>query len=147
MKNYLRLLMRSVTVVAAWIIAWVVYMIAMMMTVYDGLLSLIFQPVMAALTSTVFVGAALLVGLVFRIPFVGKVWAASWWWAASLAATSTLVLCLGSTFGLTSIYTNPETGSQFTGIHPIAALASYFLLIFSIANWPLPVKLNRTQQD
>ena len=147
MKNYLRLLMRSVTAVTAWIIAWVVYMIAMMMTVYDGLLSLIFQPIMAALTSTLFVGAALLVGLVFRIPFIGRVWSSSWCWAGLLAVSSLFVLCLGSTFGMTSMYTNPETGTQFRGIHPVAALGGYFVLIFSIANWPLPVKRKGVAQN
>lgn len=142
MKKYLSWFLRSATVIAAWIVAWVTYMIAMMMTTYDGLLSLIFQPIMAAIASTLFVSAALLVGLVLRVPFVRKVWTATWAWAAALAALSILAMCLGSTLGLTYIYTNPETKTQFRGIHPAAALLSYFTLIFSIANWPLPTKLN-----
>jgi hypothetical protein len=73
------------TIVAAWILGWIVYMIAMMMTVYNGLLSLIFQPIMGALTSTIFVGEALLVGLIFRIPVIGKAWTSSRWWDALLA--------------------------------------------------------------
>lgn len=145
-KKYVKLLMRFATVAAGWMIAWVIYMIAMMITVYDGLLSLIFQPIMAALTSTLFVGAALLVGLVFRIPAVGRAWSGSWWWPGSLAAGSLLVLCLGSTLGITSLYTNPETGVSFTGIHPAAALGGYFLLIFSIVNWPLLGKRERPLQ-
>lgn len=145
-RSTLQLLLRSITIVAAWMIAWIVYMIAMVLTVYDGVLSLLFQPIMAALTSTLFVGAAVLVGLVFRIPFIGRVWKASWLWAASLALAGILVMCFASTFGLTSIYTNPETKTQFTGIHPIAALVGYFSLVFSIANWPLPAKFNRANK-
>jgi hypothetical protein len=123
-------------IVAAWIIGWIVYMIAMMMTVYEGLLSFIFQPIIGAVASSIFVGAALLVGLVFRIPVIAKAWTSSRWWAALLAVGSILVLCLGSAVGLTAVYTT-ETGSSFTGLHPIAGLAASFLLIFSIANWPL----------
>src|SRR5436309_15348587 len=132
--------MRFITIVAAWILGWIVYMIAMIVTVYDGLLSLIFQPIMAGLTSTAFVGAALLVGLVFRIPVVRKAWNSSRWWATLSALGSTLVLCLGSALGFTAVYTNPETGSQFRGLHPMAALGAYFLLIFSIANLPVAVQ-------
>jgi len=73
------------------------------------------------IASTIFVGAVLLLGLVFRAPFVGKVWAASSWWAASFAAASVSMLCLGSTLRLTSAYRNPETGSQLTWMHPLAA--------------------------
>jgi hypothetical protein len=75
--------------------------------------------------------------LIFRIPVIGKAWTSSRWWAALLAVGSILVLCLGSAVGLSAVYTNPETGSHFSGLHPIAALAGYFMLIFSIANWPL----------
>lgn len=136
-KNSGRLLTRSMMIVAAWIIGWILYMIAMMMTVYVGLLSFIFQPIMGAVASSIFVGAALLVGLIFRIPVIAKAWTSSRWWAALLAVGSILVLCLGSAVGFTTVYTNPETGSQLTVLHPIAALAASFLLIFSIANWPL----------
>jgi hypothetical protein len=43
----------------AFAVGWVVYMIAMLMPTYDGAFSLIFQPIMAALCSGLFTGAAL----------------------------------------------------------------------------------------
>ncbi len=135
-KNSGRSLTRSKLIVAAWIIGWIVYMIAMMMTVYAGLPSLIFQPIIGAVASSVFVGAALLVGLVFRIPVIAKVWTSSQWWAALLAVGSILVLCLGSAVGLTTVDIT-ETGSSITRLHPAVAFTGYFILIFSIANWPL----------
>lgn len=137
-KTLTKLLLRASTVWAAWIVAWATYMIAMMISTYDGLLSLVFQPIMAALASTLFVGAALLLGLIFRIPAIGRVWGSSWWWSASLAAGSLSMMCLGSTLGLTWVGHDPESGKSVTILNPVAAVGSYFLLIFSIANWPIP---------
>jgi hypothetical protein len=111
-------------------------MIAMVLTVYDGITSLIFQPIMAALSSAVAVGVGLLVGLIFRIPPVGRFWASSWFWAATLAGGSILVMCYGAQWGITQMFTDPETGHQSVGLRWSVALVSYFALIFSVANWP-----------
>jgi hypothetical protein len=123
--------MRFITIVAAWILGWIVYMIAMIVTVYDGLLSLIFQPIMAGLTSTAFVGAALLVGLVFRIPVVRKAWNSSRWCATLSAAGSTLVLCLGSALGFTAVFRI----KQSRHIHFIRRIESSMLRAFKTSCW------------
>jgi hypothetical protein len=66
-------MLRVLFVFTALCVGWIVHMIAMVLTVYDGLLSLLFQPLMAALWSTVFTAAALICGfLVFRIPLLGR---------------------------------------------------------------------------
>ena len=124
----------------AFVVGWLVYMIAMLMTVYDGVLSLIFQPIMAALCSGIFVLFALLVGLVLKIPILSRWWHSSRFWVWALIVGGLFVLCFGSLLGITETYTNPETETQFEGLHHAAALAAYFSLIFAIANWPLSIK-------
>jgi hypothetical protein len=131
-----RVLARSLAIFAAFCLGWIIYMIAMILTVYDGVLSMIFQPFMAALCSAVFVALALVVGLVLRIPILSRWWTSTPLWAAILAGASLLLLAFGYWLGLTDVGTNPETGEQFTMLHPLAALAGYFFALFAVANWP-----------
>jgi hypothetical protein len=131
---------RALGIFVALAVGWIIYMIAMVMTVYDGILSLIFQPFMAALCSGFFVGLAMLLGLVFRVPVAGRWWRANRLWAVAVILGGLCILCFGSLLGLTQVYTNPETGHQFTGLHSAAALSAYFAVLFGLANWPLPAR-------
>jgi len=140
MPNPPQIIFRLLAIGVAYVIGWFVYMIAMMMTVYDGLGSMIFQPIMAALSSGVFVLLAVLVGLVLKIPILSRWWRSSRVWAGILIAGSLFMLCFGSWLGFGDIYTDFETGRQFKGLHPIAAFSAYFCLIFAIANWPFSSK-------
>ena len=115
-------------------------MIAMVMTVYDGILSLIFQPIMAAIVSAGCVGVCLLIGLIFRVPAVGNLWRSSRLIAIGLALLSIFFMLCGSSMGLTQTYTDSETGRQFVGLKSGLGLGCYFLLLFVIANFPLRSK-------
>lgn len=128
---------RLAAVVVAFAVGWGVYMVGMVLTVYDGLLSLIFQPFMAALWSTLFVGLSLVAGLVLRIPPLKRWWTGSRVWACSLAAASLCVLVFGYSLGLTYMGVHPELGHEVKILHPLAALGGYAGLIFALANWPL----------
>ena len=128
---------RVLAVLAAFAVGWVVYMIAMVLTVYDGLLSLIFQPIMAALWSGLAVGLSLLAGLVLRVGPIARVWNGSRRWAVLIIAVSLFVLIFGYFLGLTYVGIEPETEAAVVILHPAAALAGYFLLVFGIANWPI----------
>jgi hypothetical protein len=128
---------RSGFIFAAWVVGWVVYMVAMVLTVYDGPLSLIFQPIMAALVSGFCVGVSFVLGLVFKIPALGKLWNASRWTATVLAFASVCLMLFGTALGLTQTFTDPESGAKIVGLHSGLAMASYWVLLFSIVNFPL----------
>ena len=132
-----RLQLRFIAIGIAFVVGWLVYMIAMMMSVYDGVPSLIFQPIFAALFSGFVVGLSLLVGLLLRVPPLARAWNASWLGAASIAAASVCILVFGYSLGLTDVGVNPETNQVVTMLHPAAGLAGSFSLVFSIANWPI----------
>jgi hypothetical protein len=131
---------RVLTILVAVATGWVVYMVAMMMTVYDGLPSMIFQPIMAVICSALTVGVGLVVGLLLKIPVLGRWWRATPITAAIFIVASLLVLCFGSTLGLSHTFTNPKTQEPIEGLRPDAALFGYFVLLFAIANWPLRQK-------
>jgi hypothetical protein len=127
---------RMLRLLVAWGAGWVVYLIAALLWSYDGIVSLILQPICAAVVSAVFVGAALLAGLVLRVRPVGRLWYSRSAWAGSLALACVAVMCFGSAARLTWEYTDPETGSTFAALHPGAALCSYLGLLFAMAHWP-----------
>jgi len=112
-------------------------MIVAVTVAYDSIDSFILQPVIAVLCSAFFVAVALLVGLAFRIPSLSRWWHTTSLWAGVLVVASLFVFCYGWELGITETVIDPETGRKFTQLHPAAAAAGYFALIFSLANWPL----------
>ncbi|WP_435021218.1 hypothetical protein TA3x_002252 [Tundrisphaera sp. TA3] len=121
---------------AAWCVGWMVDMVAMALWSYDGLTSLLFQPIVAAIIASLGLGIVLLVGLVLRVRGIGRLWDATPSIAAGLAGASLAVMAFGSSVGLTGLFTDPDTGRSFSALHPAAALLSYVSLLFAVAHWP-----------
>jgi hypothetical protein len=127
---------RVLAVFAAFIVGWIIYMIAMILTVYDGILSMIFQPFMAIICSGIVVTMTVLVGLVLKLPLLSRLWTATPALAIAMIAGSLFLLCFGSQLGIVETYTDPETHHSFQGLHSVVALSAYFAILFAIANWP-----------
>ncbi len=121
---------------AGFAVGWVIYMVAMVLTVYDGGLSLIFQPIMAAICSGIFVAAALLLGLPLRAPKIRDVWAHVGWWPLILSFGAIGVMIFHAQLGLETELVNPETKDKVKTMLPLAALICYFMAIFPIVNLP-----------
>src|SRR4051794_28124268 len=126
---------RLVRLLVAWAAGWAVYMAAALLWAYDGIISLILQPVCAVVVSTACVAVALLAGLILHVRPIGRLWHSRRVWAGSLAGACLAVMGFGSSAGLTGTYVDPETGRAFVALHPAAALLSYFLLLFALAHW------------
>jgi hypothetical protein len=131
---------RNPRVRIAFAVGWLVYMVAMVVTVYDGIGSVIFQPFMAAISSALMVGVAFLCGFILDEPSIGRVWKKSRIPSAALVAGSILMMCFGSSLGLRQTITDAETGDKHTGLHFIVGLGCYFFLLFSITHWPIKQK-------
>lgn len=115
-------------------------MVAMVVTVYDGITSIIFQPFIGAVITTLAVVVSLIVGLLFRVPSVGRAWRASWFLAPAIAAGCIILMCFGARWGLTQTFTDPETGQQTVGLRSSVAIASFLVMVFAVANWPVRPK-------
>jgi len=135
---------RLFAVLIAFIAGWVAYMVAMVATVYDGLLSLLFQPVMAAVASGLFVGLSLVAGLLLMIPSLGKAWNSNRGIAGLMVLGSLFVLCFGYGLGFRETQVDPETGRTIVTLDGRVAIGGYFLMIFAIANWPLRARTGVT---
>lgn len=123
-------------IVAAWVTGWLVYMVAMIVTVYDGIGSLICQPFVGALVSTIVLLCSLALGLILHVKPIGRIWNSTWMFAAILLFAGLLVLCFGTKLGLAVEFTHPELGETVVGLQAEIAFAAYLAIMFSVANWP-----------
>jgi len=118
------------------VLGWLIYMVAMVLTVYDGVLSLIFQPFVAALFSGLFVAAALVVGLALRAPKIREAWSSLGWWALLITVAAVAVMVFHAQLGLQTEFVNSETKEKMKAMSPAAGVICYFLAIFPIVNLP-----------
>jgi hypothetical protein len=125
-----------------WLLAWitgaVVYFFAVIITVYDGLLSLIFQPFCAAFISALCVAACAVVGL--PLLSLRRYRAFRLWGALAAGVLALLGVCLllySASAGQRIAYADPVTEEQFDQLGG-TALPGYLALLFALANWPAP---------
>jgi uncharacterized membrane protein YhaH (DUF805 family) len=128
------------------VLGWVIYMVAMVLTVYDGGLSLIFQPIMAALFSGVFVVAAFVIGLPLRAPKIRDAWSCVGWWALLISVAAIGVLIFHSKLGLEVDGVDPETKESMKMISPVAGVVAYLFAIFPIVNLPAKKEPNKAPE-
>lgn len=104
----------------SWVVGWFMYMFLMIVTVYDGILSMICQPFMAAFFSGIFVLLALALGGVFRYAPLREFWHSSWFPAIAIFAIGVYLF-----FGTSDVLT---------------VYSGYLSMLFSVANMPILVK-------
>jgi len=112
------------------------YMLAMMMTTYDGLLSMIFQPI----SGTIITGIAVILLTLICLPlYLKNIW--NWW--INNSWISILIIFIGSFLMLLSWYPfkisviNPETQSSIFVHHPVLSVSGWFSIMFGIISFPL----------
>ena len=130
---------RVCLIFAAFCVAYIIYMVGIMMMPREGMISLIVQPLMAAMASTVIVIVALLTGLLLKLPIVRDIWSSGRKLSISISLFGLLLLCAGYSLGLRSIGID-KTGAQFEMLNPYAAIVGCYLVVFGIVN--LPIRLN-----
>src|SRR5690606_32740947 len=82
-------------IIAAMIVGVFVYMLAVVLTVYDGLLSVILQPILGAVFTGVAILCLLVAGLpIRRIHKINQWWKAHWWVALVIGSLALLMLWL-----------------------------------------------------
>ena len=123
-------------------------MTAMAMTVYDGPLSLIFQPIMGAL----FAGAAVLLCLVLGLPIrlVAKLrrpWQRLCWLPFFLGAVGFVLMVLSWQSPFRQTIFDYDTGMNVRTFQRTLALSGWLLSVFAALHFwfPFPKLLRRTQ--
>ena len=125
----------------AWFAGTLAYFLAMGFTVYDGILSLIFQPITGAFYSAAFLLVAVLLGLPLRLTTVRSVWHGGI--IGVLVAGGLAVLGIASIFyslspGHLTAQADPTSGEMFRTGDLFFGLGGFLSLIFGLAHWPNP---------
>ena len=148
MRNIEWLQQRIWRLVVALIVGCTIYLVGGVVTgVYDGFPSLVCQPPMAICITSLFILAAIITGIPLLLPRLKQLWAKAVWVNVGILVIGCVLLFFSQSFGLTSELTNPDTNQTFTGPSLLATVIGFFLLIFSIVNWPSKVLPSATGQD
>lgn len=122
-------------------VGWCGYMLAMAMTVYDGALSLVFQPFIGAVFTSFALTPVFAVGLPIR--FIAPLyswWRAHWWISLVLGAVA-VGLMIASWLPANRVQVvDPELGTTRDSFHPWLALSGWFLAMFAAAHFYPPTK-------
>lgn len=126
----------------AWAIAVAVYLVAALLTVMDGILSFLFQPIMGVIIGGLSVAACTVVGLLLRLPFLRKPWRFMMLLPAVLVVVGVILLIFSAIPGqmvqhTQIIYIGPEPCEESYVSLGDTAIPGYFALLFALANWPL----------
>jgi hypothetical protein len=119
----------------AWGIGLFFYMIAMAMTVYDGFVSMILQPIMGTLFTIIAIVLLLIVGIPFLFK---KIWL--WWnklkWISIILFFVCVLLMILSWFPFKITVIDYETKNTVEIFQPVLALIGWLGAIFSILYCP-----------
>lgn len=130
--------MIAVRFLMAFFAGWAVYMLAIVMTVYDGLMSIVFQPIVGAIFSLVGVVAMGLLGLpLYWGPLRSWWWTRGAWLSVFILAASIVALGLSWHPSLRIMVRHPELATDIASFHPTLAIGGWLGLLFCLAHTPL----------
>lgn len=126
---------RAIAILIALCAAVYVPVVAMVYEIYNDPMTIKKMLLAGAGIGFAMAALALLAGLVLRIPVLRERWKRNPGWALALALVCAGLLLGGNSLGLCDSSTH-SNGDTVSGLRLDVALASYFGLIFALANWP-----------
>ena len=128
----------------AWLVGIVVYMFAMVISVYDGIMSVILQPLVGAVTSGVVVAcAAPITAMLLRLSVVRRL-SRTFLPAVIFVVLGFALVGISSSDGFAQSYADPATGESFKQLH--FGLGSTGLICAILGPLLLPIGLRDETQ-
>ena len=131
----------ALQIVTALAVGVVYYMLAMAMTVYDGVLSLMFQPIMGTILTLTAIVILLVVGLpIRRLTRLHRWWRNHWWIALVSGLVGFIMMYASWQPEFRVQVLDPELNTLIDSFHPGLAVGGWMLTIFSVLHFypPLP---------
>ena len=123
------------------------YMLAMAMTVYDGILSLIFQPIVGTIITSIAIAVLLVLGLPIRhLPRLHQWWRKHGWFVFVLGTMAFGMMHASWLPPLRIQTTHPDLGTSVDSFHPVLAFGGWMLTIFSVLHFYPPLPWFRPRQ-
>ena len=127
----------------AFILGLTIYMIAMMMTTYDVVLSMIFQPVMGAIITVLGLGVVCLAGSPLLITGIWNQWRRVWWLPVLITFAGCVACIISWHPSLREKVINPETHAEVESFHPALICGGWFASMFGVMFCPLGLRGDR----
>jgi hypothetical protein len=116
------------------------YMLAVAMTVYDGLLSMIFQPIMGAIFSGIAISLLLIVGLPIRLSKkINNWWRKHWWISFVIGTVAFIMMCVSWLPYLRVKVMDPELDMMVDSFHPVLAIGGWLMTLFAVLHFYPPI--------
>ena len=120
----------------AFVLGLAIYMIAMVMTVYDGVASMIFQPIVGSILTALALLALCAGGGPLLITAVWRRWRRVGWLALFITVAGIVALFASWHPSLRVQVTDPETRMLRDSFHPALAVAGWLAAMFGVAFCP-----------
>jgi hypothetical protein len=116
------------------------YMVAVAMTVYDGILSMLFQPIMGGLFSAIAVVALLIIGLPIRlIPALNRTWKKYWWFSLALGGIAIGMMIFSWLPEYRTKVFDPELKQEVDSFNPTLSMGGWCVLLFAALHFYPPI--------
>jgi hypothetical protein len=119
----------------AFILGLAIYMIAMMMTTYDGLGSLILQPIVGSILTAIALAGLCVVGSPLLIKHIWNRWQRGGWFVLLISVAGLAALVLSWEPYRVKVVV-PETQTVVDTFHPTLSLAGWFCVMAGVAFCP-----------
>jgi hypothetical protein len=127
-------------IILALVVGVCYYMLAVAMTVYDGILSMIFQPIMGAIFSGIAILLLLILGLPIRfIKRINMWWKAHWWMPLFIGTAAFIMMILSWTPAFRIKVMDPDLGMMVDSFHPVLAISGWLLTLFAVLHFYPPI--------
>jgi len=120
----------------AFILGLLIYLIAMAMTVFDGFPSLIFQPIVGSILTSISLLCLCVIGSPLLVPSVWHRWRRVGWWALLLTAGG--VACFMASWhpSLRVKVLDPDSKTMVDSFQPVLATGGWLLSMFGLLFCP-----------
>jgi hypothetical protein len=114
-----------------------IYMVAMLMTVYDGILSLLFQPIMGSILTVIAMLVLCVIGSPLLVGRLWKKWRELWWISVAIAGAGFVCLVLSWMPGIRVKVWDPEMSAWIDSFEPTLSIGGWLAMIFGVAFCPV----------
>ena len=122
------------------------YMRARAMTVYDGILSMMLQPIVGTILTLIAIAVMSLVGLPIRLMRPLNDWWRKHWWIVFVIGTVAFLMMYASWMPqFRTKVLDPETRMEVGSFHPVLAVGGWLLTIFAILHFYPPLSWLRSK--
>ncbi len=128
-----------VQLITALIVGVFYYLLAVLMTAYDGLLTLISQPIAGCIYTLIALVLLSVLGLPLRLYRPLNVWwKRRWWMPIAMGAFAFILMAFSWLPALRWSMTDPELGIPVETFHPVLAFGGWLLTLFSVLHFYPP---------